>query len=184
MSFTSAKLALRRLPILIAALCMLGACTMGTPPEEVLQAGPSTLNPARAEMALLEAKQKQSKGQRVWCVPFARTFSGVDISGNAKTWWGNAAGQYERGKTPEVGAVMAFAGAKKMPMGHVAVVSQVVSPREIKINHANWVRSKVQLNMKVIDVSAKNDWSSVKVERVAGEMGTSPYPVNGFIYPN
>ena len=117
-------------------------------------------------------------------MPFARTYSGVQLSGNAKNWWGAAKGQYERGEKPQVGAVMAFASSRKMPLGHVAVVSDVVSDREIRINHANWIRSKVQLNMKVIDISAKNDWSSVKVERVAGEMGVSPYPVNGFIYPN
>lgn len=183
MSFISAKLALRRLPLLFAAL-LLGACTMGSPSEEVLASRPTGLDPAKAEMALLEAKQKQASGKRVWCVPFARTASGVEIKGNAKNWWGAAKGQYERGETPRVGAVMAFAAFRKMPLGHVAVVSDVVSDREIRINHANWVRSKVQLNMKVVDISAKNDWSKVKVERVAGEMGVTTYPVNGFIYPN
>ena len=44
------------------------------------------------------------------CVPFARAESGVEIRGNAKTWWAQAAGEYDRGQEPRKGAVMAFAG--------------------------------------------------------------------------
>lgn len=181
MTFISASALLRRLGLLCAALA-LSACVSQIPVEEPPVA--ESLDPARQEMALLEAKAKQSKGQRVWCVPFARTASGVEIKGDAKTWWKSAAGSYARGDEPRVGAVMAFAATKKMSRGHVAVVSEVISDREIRINHANWVRNKVQLNMTVVDVSAKNDWSSVRVERNAGEMGTGTYPINGFIYPN
>jgi len=142
------------------------------------------IDSGRQHAALLEAKQKQSKGQRVWCVPFARTASGVELRGDAKTWWNSARGSYERGNQPRPGAVMAFAATRKMSRGHIAVVSDVVSDREIRINHANWIKNKVQLDMKVVDISPKNDWTSVKVERVAGEMGVSSYPINGFIYPN
>ena len=78
---------------------------------------------------------------------------------------------------------MAFAGTRGMPMGHVAVVSEVVSDREIKIDHANWHRNRISLGMSVIDVSDKNDWSRVKVETNPGAYG-SVYPVNGFILPN
>src|SRR3546814_16102453 len=56
------------------------------------------------------------------CVPFARAESGVEIRGNAKTWWSQAAGTYQRGEEPRKGAVMAFAGTRGMPMGHVAGV--------------------------------------------------------------
>jgi hypothetical protein len=42
------------------------------------------------------------------CVPFARAESGVEIRGNAKTWWSQAAGTYDRGNEPRKGAVMAF----------------------------------------------------------------------------
>ena len=34
------------------------------------------------------------------CVPFARAESGVDIRGNAKTWWAQAASDYARGDEP------------------------------------------------------------------------------------
>ena len=55
------------------------------------------------------------------CVPFARSESGVEIRGNAKTWWAQAAGEYKRGHEPRKGAVMAFAATRGMPLGHVAV---------------------------------------------------------------
>ena len=42
------------------------------------------------------------------CVPYARQVSGIQIYGDAHTWWGQAAGRYERGSVPQVGAVMAF----------------------------------------------------------------------------
>ena len=133
-------------------------------------------------MAVTEAKAKRAKGQRIWCVPFARTASGVEIKGNAKTWWNQAKGQYQRGKQPVVGSVIAFAATRKMPMGHVAVVSEVVSEREIRIDHANWNRNQVSLKMAVIDVSSRGDWSAVRVESRPETFG-SVYPVNGFIYP-
>ncbi|XDA96517.1 CHAP domain-containing protein [Sulfitobacter sp. LCG007] len=140
------------------------------------------LDPARMSMALAEVKEKQSRGQRVWCVPFARDASGIDIRGNAETWWGQARDLYQRGDDPVVGAVMAFASTRGMPMGHVAVVSEIVSPRQISIDHANWHRNRVSLKMSVIDVSEGNDWSRVRLESTPGTFG-KVYPINGFIYP-
>jgi surface antigen len=133
-------------------------------------------------MAINDAQAKRALGHRVWCVPFARTASGVEIRGNANTWWAQAEGNYERTKSPQVGAVMAFAATRGMPMGHVAVVSRVVSDREIRIDHANWERNKVSLGMSVIDVSDRGDWSRVKVESNPGQYG-KVYPINGFILP-
>ena len=133
-------------------------------------------------MAVQTAQDMRAKGQRVWCVPFARNVSGIQIRGNAETWWGKAKGLYPRGNEPVVGAVMAFSGTSSLPMGHIAVVSDVVSPREIRVDHANWKRNQVSLKMAVIDVSDSNDWSAVRVESQPGAFG-STYPVNGFIYP-
>ncbi|SLN48399.1 CHAP domain protein [Falsiruegeria litorea R37] len=134
-------------------------------------------------MALLEVEQKHAKGQRVWCVPYARTLSGIEIRGNAKTWWAKARNTYERGSEPHVGSVMSFRGTRGMPLGHVAVVSEIVSDREIIVNHANWNRNRVSLKMGVKDVSKHNDWTLVRVESQPGRYGRF-YPVNGFIYPN
>lgn len=162
-----------------AMLLSMGACA-GT--SMSTKSAPAGIDPVRSEQALLEAKAKRARGERVWCVPYARTASGVAIRGNAGTWWNAAKGAYERGKAPEVGAVMAFSATKKLPMGHVAVVSEVVSPREILIDHANWKRNEVSLKMAVIDVSDSNDWSKVRVESQPDSYGRV-YPISGFIYP-
>ncbi len=123
------------------------------------------------------------------CVPFARAESGVEIRGNAGTWWAQAAGQYERGDEPREGAVMAFAGTRAMPIGHVAVVKKIVGDREILIDHANWSpingrRGQIERNVRVVDVSAAGDWSMVRVWYAPiGDLGLRPNPVQGFIYP-
>jgi surface antigen len=117
------------------------------------------------------------------CVTYARTITDVSIRGNANTWWGQAAGRYERGKTPTAGAVLAFKSIPGMRAGHVAVVKDVVSDRELVIDHANWSRrGGVEHNARVIDVSDAGDWSAVKVSYGNG-MGTRVNPTFGFIYP-
>jgi len=118
------------------------------------------------------------------CAPYAREISGIDIHGNANTWWGQAAGRYERGHTPKAGAVLAFESTSRMRLGHVAMVSQVVSDREVLLTHANWSRrGGVETNVRAIDVSPNGDWSMVKVwYGPNGDLGTSAYPTFGFIY--
>lgn len=140
------------------------------------------IDPNKRALALREVAAKHARGARVWCVPFARDLSGIQIRGNANTWWGQAEGQYARGQEPRVGAVMAWKATKKNPMGHVAVVSRIVSDREIRVDHANWKRNKVAHEMAVIDVSDAGDWSAVKLESNPGAFG-SVYPITGFIYP-
>ena len=122
------------------------------------------------------------------CAPFARQISGVEIFGNAKTWWYQAEGRYARGDEPKLGAVMTFKPTRSMPMGHVAMVSKIVSDREVLIDHSNWStidgrRGHVERGARVIDVSANGDWSEVRVwyAPVKG-IGTSSYPLYGFIY--
>lgn len=141
---------------------------------------PGGLDPEFVSKAVTIATDMDRRGQRVWCVPFARNASGIEIYGNARTWWKQAEGRYERGHTPKVGAVMAFSGSKRLPLGHVAVVSKVISDREILVHHANWKRNKVSLDMSVIDISEKNDWSLVRVKSQPTAYGR-PYKVDGFI---
>ena len=122
------------------------------------------------------------------CVPYAREASGIEIFGNARTWWGQAAGRYARGATPQIGAVMAFKPTRAMPIGHVATVSQIVSDREVLISHSNWSlingrRGQIERNVRAIDVSDAGDWSKVRVWYAPlGGLGTSSYPLYGFIY--
>lgn len=164
-----------RAVIAIGLVVLLSACAPGT--------NDADLDPERQRMALQEVSKKQARGQRVWCVPYARNLSGIDIRGNAKDWWGKARNSFARGSEPVVGAVMSFRATRGMPLGHVAVVSDVITDREVIVNHANWHRNKVSLKMGVKDISKNNDWTLVRVESRPGRYG-SLYPVNGFIYPN
>lgn len=123
--------------------------------------------------------------QAIQCVPFARQVSGIEIYGNAHTWWGQAAGRYQRGNAPREGAVMAMPGIRKMPLGHVAMVSKVLNSREVLLTHANWSRrGGIEHNVRAVDVSEAGDWSKVRVWFASnGDLGTTTYPVSGFIYP-
>ncbi|MET0371697.1 MAG: CHAP domain-containing protein [Sphingobium sp.] len=120
------------------------------------------------------------------CAPFARQISGVEIFGNAGTWWNQAEGRYERGHEPRVGAVLAFAPSRRMRVGHVAMVSKVVGSREVLLTHANWsYRGGIERNVRAIDVSPANDWSQVRVwYGPMGDVGLSANPAQGFIYPH
>ncbi|HEY1415908.1 MAG TPA: CHAP domain-containing protein [Caulobacteraceae bacterium] len=122
------------------------------------------------------------------CVPFARLVSGIQIFGDARTWWSQAAGKYARGYTPKAGAVLCFKPTGRMALGHVAVVTQVLTDRVIQITHANWSmidgdRGHVEKNVTVVDVSPAGDWSQVKVwNDPSRNLGTTTYPTYGFIY--
>ena len=118
------------------------------------------------------------------CAPFARMVSGIQLRGNANTWWGQAAGRYDRGHQPKVGAVLAFDATHRMRVGHVAMVSEVVSDREVLLTHANWSRpGQVETGVRAVDVSAAGDWTQVRVwYGPQGSLGTSSYPTRGFIY--
>ena len=117
------------------------------------------------------------------CVPFARENSGIELSGNAGTWWNNATGLYERGARPEVGSILNFRATGRMRMGHVAVVTNVISPRHIEIDHANWgAPGRISRNIDVVDVSPSNDWTDVRVALSQSDEYGSVYPTYGFIY--
>jgi len=129
--------------------------------------------------------------EQYWqCVTFARAFSGIQIFGDARTWWQQASGRYETGTTPQAGAVLCFKPTQRMQLGHVAVVSQVVTERVVQITHANWsqiggARGQIETDVTVIDVSPVGDWSMVKVwYDPIRDLGTSVYPTYGFIYQN
>jgi len=119
------------------------------------------------------------------CVTFARMFSGIDIFGNADTWWRQATGRFSTGDRPRTGSVLAFQASGRMRMGHVAVVSEILTDRVIRVTHANWggSRGKVEENVTVVDVSAHGDWTAVKVwYNPINDLGTTVYPTHGFIY--
>ena len=133
----------------------------------------------------VKANGRVARGGGLSCVPFARMESGIVVGGNAWQWWGNAAGTYARGATPEPGSVLAFRANGRMRLGHVAVVARVINGREMLIDHANWPsgggRGGVSQSIPVVDVSEANDWSAVRVSLGNGDYG-SVYPTYGFIY--
>lgn len=119
------------------------------------------------------------------CVPYARIVSGVEIRGDALTWWDQAEGLYKRGNRPKKGAVLAFRPYGPMTLGHVAVVSRILDDRRVLIRHANWsAPGAIEEDVLALDVSAEGDWSQVRVwHSPTGQMGARTNPTYGFIYP-
>ncbi|MFM6930730.1 MAG: CHAP domain-containing protein [Novosphingobium sp.] len=161
-------------PFLFAMLAAAAAPVSGQPQSEAAVA-------ASAGMSAIQLMSLQ-------CVPYARTVSGIQIYGDAHTWWGQAAGKYARGDRPKVGAVMAFKPYGRMELGHVAAVSRIVDSRTVLLRHANWslingARGQIENDVRAVDVSENNDWSKVRVwfAPIQGIGGTA-WPVQGFIY--
>lgn len=119
------------------------------------------------------------------CVPYARIISGIQIWGDAVTWWSQAASLYVRSTRPAPGSVLVLRGWNDTTRGHVAAVKEVVSSRILRVDHANWLKSgEISLNVPVIDVSENNDWTKVRVWHVpGGYWGGRTYEVEGFIQP-
>lgn len=134
---------------------------------------------ADLQQATQDAIRVVGDKRRIWCVPFAREVSGIEIKGNASTWWSQAADRYPRGQTPVTGAVLNLRSSNHMPMGHVAVVSEVVDARTIRVVQANWTRNRITTDV-VVDVSSENNWSQVRVENASSFGRVNP--AYGFIY--
>ena len=157
---------MRRIPVLLAGLLALAACASREPRPGAYPGG--------YVGGTVDAE----------CVPFARVLSGIRLWGQAADWWAEADGRYVRQRSPEVGSVLVLRRSAGLPDGHVAVVSRVLSSRLVLVTQANWVRHRVTQDQPVIDVSAANDWSLVRVWwPPAGEMGVTEYPAYGFVLP-
>jgi surface antigen len=138
-------------------------------------------NPMPPEYGRTVTKNQSAKPSQ--CVPYARAHSGVKIFGDAYTWWDQADGKYPRNAKPETGSVMVLNNYAGPTHGHLAVVKRLVSAREIRVDHANWLNDgSVYENDPVEDVSDANDWSLVRVFNLqTGAWGIKVYPVQGFI---
>lgn len=169
-------------PITLAILSVLAAFPAAS------TARPVAPNPAA------DIEDRDQTGSRdlglpyIQCVPYARQVSGIQLYGDAHTWWGQAAGRYARGTRPKVGAVMAFRPYGGMHLGHVAAVSRIIDSRTVLLRHANWSpiegrRGHLEDNVRAVDVSPAGDWSEVRVWYAPlGGLGTTHWPVSGFIY--
>ena len=157
-----------RLPVLLSLVLALAGCSVFT-----------------------HFSNPNASGYRQWeqvqCVPYARDTSGIRLRGDAYTWWDKAQGNYARGSLPEVGAVMVLARTNKLRSGHLAVVKNILGPRDIMVTHANWgnswtSRRVIYETMRVQDASAGNNWSSAKFWNNQENVFGFPYAVQGFIY--
>ena len=118
------------------------------------------------------------------CAPFARQVSGIDLYGDAASWWDQAEGRYQRSSEPAEGGVLVFRRSGRLPSGHVSVVARRVSDREIRVTQANWVHHVITRDEPVIDVSSGNDWSRVRVWWAPTRaLGSAIYSTYGFIAP-
>jgi len=128
----------------------------------------------------------EKASRRLECVPYARELSKIALRGNAWTWWNKAEGRYERGSTPQPGAVLVLSKTRRLRLGHLAVVDEVINSREIVVHQANWLnRGRIHRYTPVRDISKNNDWSVVRVWYTPGRFyGSRHYPADGFIYPD
>ena len=136
-----------------------------------------------AVVAATAAPSVETPLHRLFCVEYARMRSGLAVFGDARQWWDRARNLYARASHPVEEAVMVFSGSKRLKRGHVAVVTDIVSPREIIVDQANWQNhGEIDHATPVLDVSKDNDWSLVRVWDIPSRgFGTRIYPISGFI---
>jgi hypothetical protein len=187
---------------LVAAACgalAMAACASAPAPAPVYRAPAASIRPelpqvqapvAPFDLAALPFDESSApvvdyESAPSECVPFARAASGVQIFGDAVTWWAQADGKYPRSSHPAEGSVFVMRGYNDDKRGHVAVVRQVVSDRMIRIDQANWLHAgEISYNVPVIDVSPDNSWSEVRVWYVPdNHWGGRVYLADGFIHP-
>jgi hypothetical protein len=160
----------------LAALLLIAGCAAPRPPEAVRI--PIQPNPPLASLQSYGI----NPGIGTQCVPYARARSGIGIFGDAYTWWDTAAGRYARGSVPVGGAVLVLRKTNRLHYGHLGVVTAIVGPREIRIDHANWQPDAVITGMPVIDVSPANDWTQLRFWNKDARVWGAIYPAVGFIY--
>lgn len=153
-----------------------------------VQANPKSSTKSPAAKPKAQASVAARPADYLNCVQYVKQSTDFALAGDAWRWWDSAAGRFDRGKTPKSGAILVFKKTDRLRFGHVAVVSNVVGPRKIEIDHANWAprgagKGKVTTRVSVEDISPKNDWTLVRVwYDPANEFG-KPYPTYGFIMP-
>ena len=134
-------------------------------------------------VAELPAPSVETPLHKLFCVEYARARSGLAVFGDAKLWWTKAKNLYARAAHPISEAVMVFSGSSRLKRGHVAVVTDIVSAREIRVDQANWQNhGEIDHSTPVLDVSKNNDWSKVRVWDIRSQsFGAHVYAISGFI---
>jgi hypothetical protein len=156
-------------------------------PREITPTAITTIaaaaSPPRLPAVAAASPSVETPLHRLFCVEYARMRSGLAVFGDASHWWERARNLYARASRPVEEAVMVFAGSKRLKRGHVAVVTEIVSPRQIIVDQANWQnKGEIDHATPVLDVSRDNDWSLVRVwDMRSGGFGTHVYAISGFI---
>ena len=112
---------------------------------------------------------------------FAPSITGPDMYNAAK----KASASYV-GSMPSKGAIMIFAAdnsKKGMGDGHAAMVSKLVSSKEIRIDHANFEVSGAESYDRKVTPIKDGNWSAAYIEKGKNGPLVGPYNVLGFISP-
>lgn len=170
-----ARLLDARIPVAISAPGTLGRQT------EIAAADMPTL--PLAALPQLPEPSIETPLKKLFCVEYARARSGLAVFGDAKFWWARAKNLYARMTRPMENTVMVFSGSARLKKGHVAVVTDIVSKREIRVDQANWQNhGEIDHATPVLDVSARNDWTKVRVwDMRSNAFGAHVYAISGFI---
>ena len=154
-------------------------------PQEIAPAAMAIIEPPLPHLPAVTtaAPSVEKPLRKLFCVEYARMRSGLAVFGDAKYWWERARNLYARVSHPMEEAVMVFSGSKRLKRGHVAVVTDIVGPRQIIVDQANWQnKGEIDHATPVLDVSRANDWSRVRVWDIpSGAFGSRVYPISGFI---
>ena len=158
---------------------------VAAPDQSAFQAEISGFNlPSLPSMAAAELPQPSVEFplKKLACVEYARARSGLAVFGDAKFWWTRAKNLYARLRTPVEDSVIVFTASPRMRLGHVAVVTNIVSQREIRVDQANWQNhGEIDHSTPIMDVSPRNDWSRVRVWDIKSGQYGNVYAVSGFI---
>jgi hypothetical protein len=124
---------------------------------------------------------------RIDDVAYVKSVTGIRIPGEAWSWWDGSNGRYARGAVPAPTAVLVFRQQQNLPLGHLAIVTKVLSSREVRISHADWsstwaTRGRITGNVPVLDVSSRNDWTKVRLWYAARGTVENVYNTYGFVY--
>jgi len=171
-------LAGRLVAMVLAATLAACASSQPTPQPAVAMVVPPPLPSAPSQPRIVNV------GRPLQCVEYAREMSGIELRGDAWSWWDAAQGRFARGHEPEPGSLLVFR-QRGASAGHLVYVTQVLGDRLLVANHANWLNDRlVHENTPIVDVSEAGDWSAVRVWYIPGNSwGVSVYPTYGFIYP-
>lgn len=115
-----------------------------TPKKRVIQVAQNTKTTKRVAV---------TGSSSIQCVQYVRNVTGVNIKGNANTWYAQAKNKgYSTGSTPKVGAILVENHLSKH--GHVSKVV-AVEGNKITVTEANYIKGKITTRTLVASTNSK-----------------------------